>query len=158
MIFNYLPDDRFHNIFHMREDHTGELLIDDMEIHFMELAKLESKAHKMDSRLVNWLMFIHGANQDRWEELAMDTPGLKKAMTTLAFLSQDKEARMLYEMRRKALLNEQSALDYAEAKGKAAKGREIVVNMLEKGLSISLIAEVTGLSEAEIEAFSKQLH
>ena len=142
----------------MREDHTGELLIDDMEIHFMELAKLESKAHKMDSRLVNWLMFIHGANQDRWEELAMDTPGLKKAMTTLAFLSQDKEARMLYEMRRKALLNEQSALDYAEAKGKAAKGREIVVNMLEKGLSISLIAEVTGLSEAEIEAFSKQLH
>ncbi|MDO3678611.1 PD-(D/E)XK nuclease family transposase [Paenibacillus ehimensis] len=48
----------------------------------------------------------------------MDTPGLKKAMTTLEFLSQNKEARALYEMRKKALLDEQSALDYAEGRRK----------------------------------------
>ncbi|MDF2716018.1 MAG: hypothetical protein K0R28_2943 [Paenibacillus sp.] len=48
----------------------------------------------------------------------METPGLKKAMTTLEFLSQNKEARMLYEMRKKALLDEQSALDYAKTRGR----------------------------------------
>ncbi|NQX68635.1 PD-(D/E)XK nuclease family transposase [Paenibacillus alba] len=162
LTFCYIPNDRFHNIFHMREDHTGELLIDDIEIHFMELSKLGIKVHEMDSRLVNWLMFINGANQDRWEELAMDTPGLKKAMTTLEFLSQDKEARMLYEMRKKALLDEQSALDYVESRGreegKVARDKEIVANMLQKGLAVSLIAEVTGLSEAEIELLGKQMH
>ena len=88
----------------------------------------------------------------------MDTPGLKKAMTTLEFLSQNKEARALYEMRKKALLDEQSALDYAEAKGKVARDKEIAVSMLQKGLAIPLIAEITGLTEAEIETLNKQLH
>ncbi|THF74413.1 hypothetical protein [Cohnella fermenti] len=74
----------------------------------------------MDSRLVNWLMFIDGAAQDRWEELAMDTPGLKKA-----------------------LLDEQSAFAYAESRG---------------SMSIALIAEVTELSEAEIQELTKQSH
>lgn len=96
----------------------------------------------------------------------MDTPGLKKAMTTLEFLSQNKEARALYEMRKKALLDEQSALDYAESRGRE-EGRlegklegklEIVASMLQKGLPVSLIAEVTGLSETEIEALNKKLH
>ncbi|MCD1258093.1 PD-(D/E)XK nuclease family transposase [Paenibacillus athensensis] len=166
LTFTYLPNDRFHNIFHLREDHTGELLIDDLEIHFMELPKLERQAHEMDSRLVNWLMFIDGAPPERWEELAMDTPGLKKAMTTLEFLSQNKEARMLYEMRKKALLDEQSALDYVESRGRAEgreEGRaqrdhEVAASMLQEGLSISLIAKVTGLTEAEIEALQQRLH
>ncbi|WP_051775650.1 RpnC/YadD family protein [Paenibacillus tyrfis] len=73
-------------------------------------------------------------------------------------------------MRKKALLDEQSALDYAESRGRA-EGRlegklegklegtlEIAANMLQKGLPVSLIAEVTGLSEMEIEALNKKLH
>ncbi|MCP3776046.1 Rpn family recombination-promoting nuclease/putative transposase [Paenibacillus sp. MZ04-78.2] len=162
LTFNQIANDRFHNIYHLREDHTGELLLDDIEIHFMELPKLNLKPHKMDDRLVNWLMFIDGAPQERWEELAMDTPGLKKAMTTLEFLSQNKEARALYEMRKKALLDEQSALDYAEsrgrAEGKTERDKEIATSMLQKGLPVSLIVEVTGLSETEIEALNKKLH
>lgn len=162
LTFNQIANDRFHNTYHLREDHTGELLLDDLEIHFMELPKLRLKPYHMENRLVNWLMFINGAPKERWEELAMDTPGLKKAMTTLEFLSQNKEARMLYEMRKKALLDEQSALDYAEArgeaKGKAARDREIAISMLQKGLPLSLIAEITGLSESEVEALINQIH
>ncbi|MCP1308143.1 Rpn family recombination-promoting nuclease/putative transposase [Paenibacillus tyrfis] len=92
----------------------------------------------------------------------MDTPGLKKAMTTLEFLSQNKEARALYEMRKKALLDEQSALDYAESRGRAEgkleEKRDIAASMLQKGLPVSLIVEVTGLSETEIEALNRKLH
>lgn len=92
----------------------------------------------------------------------MDTPGLKKAMTTLEFLSQDKEARMLYEMRKKALLDEQSALDYVESRGreegKVARDKEIVANMLQEGLSVSVISRITGLSVVEIEELGKQVH
>ncbi|GGA05172.1 hypothetical protein GCM10008018_59020 [Paenibacillus marchantiophytorum] len=96
----------------------------------------------------------------------MDTPGLKKAMTTLEFLSQDKEARMLYEARKKALLDEQSALDYVESRGreegrlegKAERDKEVVAGMLQEGLSVSVISRITGLSEAEIEELGKQVH
>jgi len=162
LTFNQVPNERFHNTYHLREDHTGELLSDDIEIHFMELPKLGLRTSKMDDRLVKWLMFINGAPKDRWEELAMDTPGLKKAMTTLEFLSQNKEARMLYEMRKKALLDERSALDYAETRGREEgklEGKlEIAASMLKKGLSVTLIAEVTGLSAAEIETLNEQIH
>ncbi|MDF2648488.1 MAG: hypothetical protein K0Q73_4293 [Paenibacillus sp.] len=173
--FEMIPNNRIQNTYHMREDHTGDLLLDDIEIHFLELPKLKKAAHNMDNRLVRWLTFISGASQERWEELAMDTPGLKKAMTTLEFLSQDKEMRALYEMRRKAQLDEQSALDYAESRGEERgekrgeergekRGEErgrtaVAMNLLRKGsMSISEITEVTGLSEAEIEELKKQWH
>ena len=61
-------------------------------------------------------------------------------------------------MRKKALLDERSALDYAESRGRAERDKEIAASMLQKGLPVSLIAEVTGLSEPEIEALNKKLH
>lgn len=89
----------------------------------------------------------------------MDTPELKKAMTTLEFLSQDKEMRALYEMRKKAQLDEQSALDYAESRGEERGRIAVAFNLLRKGsMSIADIAEATGLSEAEIEELKKQWH
>lgn len=88
----------------------------------------------------------------------MDMPGLKKAMTTLEFLSQDKEMRALYEMRKKAQLDEQSALDYAETRGEERGRTAVAMNLLRKGMSTAEIAEVTGFSEAEIEELKKQWH
>jgi len=97
---------------------------------------------------------------------------MKKAMTTTEFIRQNKEARMLKEMRKKALLDERSALDYAETRGweagrteGRAEGRaegviegkkETAMSMLQKGLPISLIAEITRLSEEEIEALASR--
>lgn len=48
----------------------------------------------------------------------MNEPGLEKAMDTLQFLSQDSEARRLYEARQKYLHDEASMLDRAESVGK----------------------------------------
>ncbi|WP_107724589.1 PD-(D/E)XK nuclease family transposase [Desmospora activa] len=56
--------------------------------------------------------------KEEWGELAMEKPELKKAMTTLELLSQDKEARLLYESRQKALLDERSRLHSAKMEGK----------------------------------------
>ena len=37
--FNYLEGDSFHKIFHIKEDSTGKILNDLLEIHFVELIK-----------------------------------------------------------------------------------------------------------------------
>jgi predicted transposase/invertase (TIGR01784 family) len=171
MVSRLLPNERFHNVFHLREDHTGELLVDDIEIHFFELSKL-TKAHGMDDPLVRWLTFIKGVSKEMWEELATDTPGLKKAMTTLEFLSQDKKMRALARAREKALRDEISELDSArregEEKGRTEgekkgekKGRtegeeskaiQIAKNLLiEEDMDVSKIARITGLPASEIE-------
>ncbi|RTE03033.1 hypothetical protein [Paenibacillus whitsoniae] len=47
LIFNCMMNERFHHIFHMKEIHTGELLIDDIEI-----LKKEEKKHSI---YVRWL-------------------------------------------------------------------------------------------------------
>ena len=42
LAFNWFSDrNRHHHVFHVREDETGQLLNDDLEIHFLELEKIK---------------------------------------------------------------------------------------------------------------------
>lgn len=75
---------------------------------------------------------------------------MKPRMTTLEFLSQDKEVRRLYEMRQKALLDERSAMDKARREGKTEGKEEVAINLLADGMDILKVAKLTGLSETEI--------
>lgn len=104
----------------------------------------------------------------------MNEPELKKAMTTLEFLSQDQEARMRYESRQKFLHDEASLVDSAMKEGNRRgveagfqKGIEqgleqgkhqaqldMARNMLSLGLDIEVIAKATGLSQEDIRSLS----
>lgn len=104
----------------------------------------------------------------------MNEPELKKAMTTLEFLSQDREARMRYEARQKFLHDEASLVDSAMAEGERRgieagfqKGIEqgleqgkyqaqldMARNMLSLGLDIEVIAKATDLSQEAIRSLS----
>jgi len=89
----------------------------------------------------------------------MNEPGLEKAMDTLQYLSQDSEARRLYEARQKYLHDEASMLEGAKQAGMKAGVqagiREVAKNMLALNLDIATIAKATGLSEQEILALKK---
>ncbi|OAS21047.1 hypothetical protein [Paenibacillus oryzisoli] len=74
----------------------------------------------------------------------MKEPALSKVMTVLDYLSQDTEARRMYEMRQKALHDEASMLEVAK-------------NMLGKGMDIATISELTGISSDDLEKL-KQMH
>lgn len=90
----------------------------------------------------------------------MNEPTLKKAMDTLEFLSQDREARRLYEERQKYLHDEASMIEWATEKGiekglvegEKRKAIEIAKNMLSFGIEVSVIAKTSGLTESEVEA------
>lgn len=111
--FAFIPNERYHNVFHLREDHTHLPLIDDIEVHFMELTKLDGQCIPVEGGLINWLLFLKGVDRTNWEALTMNEPILKKAMTTLEFLSQDAEARRLYDDRQKFLFDEASMMEGA---------------------------------------------
>jgi predicted transposase/invertase (TIGR01784 family) len=161
--FVLLPNTLYHNVFHLREDRTGIPLLDDIEIHFLELPKLDEEAVSMEQGgLVNWLLFLKGADQSKWEVLTMNEPVLKKAMDTLEFLSQNDEARRQYEARQRYLHDEASMYEAAkiaeakgrtegEAKGKADAQKEIAYKLLALGIELSVIAEASGLSADEIK-------
>jgi hypothetical protein len=120
----------------------------------MEPSKLEEKEYDMSDPLVRWLLFISGAPRETWEELAKDTPGLKKAMDTLEALSQDERICTLAAAREEVLRSEMTESDWArkrDCKIQVAKG---LLNR--EDISTSDISEVTELSESEIEKLKEQ--
>lgn len=163
--YSFLPNRQYHNVFHLREDRTGIPLVDDIELHFLELPKLNEDISNIPQRgLVNWLLFLKGVDKSNWEVLAVNEPVLKKAMTTLEFLSQDAEARRMYEDRQKFLHDEASMIEGAlaegeargEARGKQLKAIEIAKELMAHGVDISIIAKSSGLTEAEILELDKK--
>ncbi|MCM3079630.1 Rpn family recombination-promoting nuclease/putative transposase [Brevibacillus invocatus] len=95
----YLPSKSYHSVFRLREDAEKFILTDNLEIHFLELPKLGFEQQKTSDLLVKWLLFLKAESETKLEELAMSEPTIRKAINVLEFLSQDKEARKLYEMR-----------------------------------------------------------
>ena len=97
---------------------------------------------------------------------------LKKAMDEWERVSQDPEVLLAYEARRKALLDEKSALKRAanlgkiegekigemkgEKKGEEKALRKVALGMIEKGIDDATIAELTGLMEEEIQKLRRQ--
>jgi predicted transposase/invertase (TIGR01784 family) len=161
--YSCLPNNRYHSVFHLREEHTGIPLLDDIEVHVIELTKLDQQAVPLDrGGLVNWLLFLKGTDKSNWEVLTLNEPMLKKAMTTLEFLSQDAAARMAYDARMKALSDEKSRIESAllegEARGKAvgiAEGKaETASKLFALGVDMQTIVEATGLSVEEIRALN----
>ena len=94
---------------------------------------------------------------------------MEKAMTAQEFLRQDEQMRMLYEARQKALHDYASAMHNAEDRGRREglresmregmrEGmREVAIKLVRKGMSVSEVEELTGLSGPEVEEIRRSL-
>lgn len=83
----------------------------------------------------------------------MEEPAIKKALTTLEFLSQDREARELYEARQKAIHDWNSNIHGAREEGK----KEVAQKMLTEGMEVNLISRLTGLTPEEINRLRREM-
>ena len=130
--FNWFQDDqRYHRTFHVRDDETGELLNDDLEVHFMELRKIEGIKRSPQDAIEAWMMYLNNLEGEEMEAIAMDNPGIKKAMTIEQAFMRNKQERRIYELREKAIKDELSALAGSEAKGRAEGMAEAICQFLE---------------------------
>lgn len=107
----------------MRDDETGELLCDDLEIHFLEPEKIKAIKRRPKDALEAWMMYLNNLEGEEMEAIAMENPGIRKALTIEKAFWQSKKERRLYELREKAMRDEISALAGARAEGEA-KGRQ----------------------------------
>lgn len=112
-------DGRYHRTFHVRDDATGEPLCDDLEIHFLELEKTKTLKHRPQDALEAWMMYLNNLEGEAMEAMAMEYPGIRKALTIEQAFWQSKKERRLYELREKAIRDEISALAGARAEGEA---------------------------------------
>ena len=152
--YNYLKNDRFHNIYRLKEIETNEELTDIEEIHFIEIPKLrELNLNDEADMLEVWIEFLRDPESEVIRNIEMSNEAVRKAKDKLYKLSQSKEDRELYFLREKSIRDEISALSKAKEEGieQGAKEEKILIakNLLDI-LDDRIISEKTGLSLEEV--------
>jgi predicted transposase/invertase (TIGR01784 family) len=143
---------RYHNRFTFYDPESANEFTDLIEIHTLELPKLPETA---DNYLWHWLRFLRAQSKEDLDMVAQASPKLQKTVVKLLELSEDEEARMIYEAEVKVQRDERARMRGAWEKG-IAEGRiesrqEMVQKLLKKKMPIEDILEITGLSLDDIK-------
>ena len=148
----------FYSCFHIREDSRNFLYTDKMEFHVIELPKLPEELKEEDSLLL-WAKFINAERKEKFDMLAEKSPYINSTYQHLQVISQDKEKRLEYEAREKAVRDHNQMMKEARERGMQEGRREgrqegiieVAENFIKLGLGTAEISKGTGLSENEIE-------
>ena len=149
--FDYIKDtQRFHTVYHLREDTEHIKYTDVMEIHIVELPKLPQNNDGTD--LYSWIKFIKSNDKEEFEMLAKQSQYLKKAYETLEEISADQQKRLEYTARQKALYdyntlmeeNYERGIEQGIQQGKSERDAELIQRMKSKGMSDEEIEQIVG--------------
>ena len=168
---------KYHNVFHLREKEAGLHYFKDMELHTIELNKFEANlpkklsefVRKMKTSLDIWSSFLTRNNLLNPEDLPpeINRPEIRKALDILQHINFTQAERDAYEDRLKWLrietntlkkqFNDGKAEGIAEGiekgieKGKKEKALDMAKKMLQCGMSIEDIADISGFSRKDIQ-------
>ena len=167
-----------HHSYHICNDETKDILIDDLEMHFIELEKIRIGDIRKLRKSERWIAyFSHQCSDEEREVLAMSEPAIKEAMKCEMYFTQDEKLRRKYEIQEKARRDYismmhnieksrtegwQKGLEEGRAEGRE-EGRleerkrlteQTVATMLQEGLSHELIARIMNLPIETIQAIA----
>jgi predicted transposase/invertase (TIGR01784 family) len=161
--FEFLNVERFHTVFHLREDHEPDVVLTNaLEIHVLDMVKWRKQGNKdiASEPLHRWLMwFDHASPAELVAEVVSMDGAIREAEERQAYVSMDKDALRLYEMRQKAQWDFNSYIDDARqdgiaegvAKGVAQEKLENARKMKAMGILPDQIQAITGLSSQAIQ-------
>ena len=158
---------KVHSIYQIRETEEQTLLDELLEIHFLDLTKLQKDNL---TSLEKWLMFIKTDSKEERSMLAQENPVMTKANQVMDIFYLDEQERKRYEAAweyesdRLSMINESEmkGLERGLAEGKSLglaegsrqKALETARILKQLGDSVQKIAQATGLTQAEVEAIN----
>jgi predicted transposase/invertase (TIGR01784 family) len=159
--FVELATPRFHSVFQARERSTGELLTDHLELHVLELPKLQGAVVGIDEpALAAWCRFLSAETDDELETLAMQHPILKDAKEALDKLSADPDARERAERREIELKLYEYGAAIVRAEGRLEGKRSVLLSQLSTKfgeLPSGLQPRLATATEADLDLWLKRL-
>jgi predicted transposase/invertase (TIGR01784 family) len=111
----------YHNVYWICNPKTGVHFSDLMEFHTLELPKLPDADD--GTSLWEWMKFLDAESKEDLEMVAERNETIKKAVATLAKLSEDEKTRMAYDNRQKFIWDQTAREREAREKGRE-EGRE----------------------------------
>lgn len=124
---------------------------ENMKYYYIELPKFRKSNYNRESIINQWLTFIDSENSKELEEIMKKNNTIKKANDELEYLEGDEAFKRKVELREKYERDLASALYNREEKGKLESKKEIAKKMIQKGMSLKEIEELTGLTEEELK-------
>ena len=151
----------YHTKWNIREEkYTNIILTEKLEIHIIELEKLENikTLNDTEKKLLNWCKFIKNPVEVE-DSIMSENEEIKKAKEELDKISQDAKERRLAELREKALMDEiairdsgfKEGIEQGLKEGSQQEKISIAKNLLKLKVDINSISQATGLSVEEIE-------
>ncbi|EGC78737.1 PD-(D/E)XK nuclease family transposase [Treponema denticola] len=149
-----------HSEYNVVEKHLNDRLSDELEIHFLNLAKVKEQDENIESdekkkKLYNWLKFIETDDEEVRNMLAQESPMMRKANSTIELMEMSPKEKWLYENRMKYEHDKASwkHVGYQEGieQGSYQKALETARLMKQANCELDFIIQMTGLSKEEIE-------
>jgi hypothetical protein len=126
--FNWFKDIRYYRSLHLKDDETGDIFTDLLEVHILEINKVKVINRKPKDNLEAWMVYFSNLEGKEMEAIAMENAAIRKALTIEEMFWQSEKERRFYELREKAILEERSAIVEARAEGETigeARGETI---------------------------------
>jgi len=147
----------------MLKDQNGDVFLDKLQMIFLQMPLFTKTELELKTKKDKWLYFLK--NLESFDEIPaiLREPVFEQAFATAEWVRYSSAVQDAYRDSQKAYWDNINTFNYAietavekataeaEARGRAEGVLEIARKMKQASLNISVIAETTGLSEAEIE-------
>lgn len=149
----------FHEVARLKRDYQDQVLTDKIEIHFIQIPKFSKSKKEAKTKLEQWMQFISQTNQKGVELAMKENKEIKKANEEYEYLTGNEAERRIAFLRDKAIRDEKSMRqgerDEGRREGEIKRNYEIAKKLIEKGIAIEDIVEITELAKEEIENLDK---
>ncbi len=126
-ILNFIlfpKESEFYSCFRIMEEKRHTIYTDKMEFHVIELPKLPEEWKEENRNILLWAKFINAERKEEFEMLAEKDSYINHAYQQLQIISQDKEKRLEYEAREKAIRDYNQLMYEAEQSGREEGRKE----------------------------------
>ena len=115
--FVHFPEDnRCFRTLHFRDDDTGKVYSNKLELQILELKKLPPEV-RTEEDIIRWMRFFNGKSREDFENMAKSSEYLGEAYEVLQRLSADDKKRIEYEAREKAIRDHNALMNSAIRRG-----------------------------------------
>lgn len=152
MMKSPIPEDAaFYNEYALKNRRTGYEFTGKIALHVLDLSYLEQvPEEERNSALYYWACVFKAKTWKEVLAMAEQSESIKKAVVTLWELSEDEKIRLQCEARERYQMDWQSSMRTNREKGREEGRKEIILALVQKGMSIEKIAQIVGIEEAKI--------
>ena len=137
-------EDTCHNVYHICNDVTHDRLLNDLEMHFIELPKFTFSDIKRLRRSEKWIaLFSNKCNAKQLEEIAMSEPSIKEVLKYEEYFRNNPELRRQYDLQEKAERDRRSEINYVKFKTAA--------NYIKSGIDYETVAKCSDMTIDEVK-------